>query len=334
VERCKKPKQRKAFRFAEKRRRKVGCVMRKIVLALAVLLLAAPTWAAVNVDCVLVPVPGPNYVVAVTYEVTDTNDIRAFGIRIDVNNGATISDIDVNDTDYYIFPGSIDINDTTGEVDANGSAVADGGNGQSYMILEMGSLYAAEDAKHPIKPPQSGTICTFKVSKECVVTLSRDAERGGVVMENGSDYAGSLGSVIVLYDDCMSRSDPNWAEFDFVERPECWCYPRQCHGDADGKKEGSFLAGYWYVGEDDLDIMSLGWLVKDTENGGRGILDLEVGGVPVACADYTHSQEGSFLAGYWRIGEDDLDEMSLYWLKKEGTGEEAATDCPPGNRIP
>lgn len=277
--------------------------MRKFVLVLIVLLLSASAWAAVTVNCTAVD-PGNTYEVLVSYSVTDSNDVRAFGIRIDVNNGATISNIDVNDKDYYIFPGSIDINDTTGEVDAYGQAVAEGGNGQSYMILEMGSLYAATDPCHTTAPAKSGTICTFETNKECVVSLSRDTDRGGVVMEDGSDYA-SLSGCSLAYADCFPQAHPDWAEYDAVGRPPCWCYPRQCHGDADNTEhtEKGKLYNFW-VGAPDLGVLALGWYKPDEDPNFSSFI----------CADFDHSSHIEKGIPYsFRCGVPDLGIMATYW---------------------
>jgi hypothetical protein len=136
---------------------------------------------------------------------------------------------------------------------------------------------------------------------------------------------------------CYLWEGQTQAEYDYwvgSGKPECWCYPRQCHGDANGKKQGSFIAGYWYVGSDDLDIMSLGWMVKEPPHG-PGILGLELNGVPVACADFAHDKQGNVIMYSWRIGSNDLDEMSLYWLVKEPPkGPGTPADCQPGNRTP
>ena len=129
---------------------------------------------------------------------------------------------------------------------------------------------------------------------------------------------------------------PDEADWDAAGRPICWCFPRQCHGDADGIRHGfSPIIGYWWVGQPDLEIMVPGWLVKDPPKG-PGILNQFVAGRAVACGDFGHDLHGfSPVIGYWRIGQPDLEEMVLYWLEKEpdkGTGTPA--DCVPGNRAP
>ncbi|MCK5565761.1 MAG: DNRLRE domain-containing protein [Planctomycetes bacterium] len=124
----------------------------------------------------------------------------------------------------------------------------------------------------------------------------------------------------------------DWVSFG---KPDCWCYPRQCHGDADGKSVGSLFAGYTYVNTDDLNIMSAGWLIKDAPHG-PGIAGLTgPNGEPAICADFDRAKLGSPFAGYTRINTIDLNLMSLYYLVKEppkGTG--TPPDCLPGNRTP
>jgi hypothetical protein len=290
--------------------------MRKFVLVLIVLLLSASAWAAVTVNCTSI---GSGQV-QINYAVTDSNNIRAFGIRVDVNNGATISSIDVNDKDYYIFPGSIDINDTTGEVDGYGSAVAEGGDANTYMILEMGSLYAAEDPCHTTEPDSSGTICTFEVSKECTVSLSRDTDRGGVVMEDGSDYA-SLNGCAVAYFGCFPQAHADWSIWDTVGRPDCWCYPSQCYGDLDNAVTGDSKQGYLKVSAPDLTIFMSGWDIKEPPHG-PGLTGTQI------CGDLGHDLTGDSKQGYVRVSAPDLTTFMNWWDVKEAPiGPGVPADC-------
>jgi hypothetical protein len=135
---------------------------------------------------------------------------------------------------------------------------------------------------------------------------------------------------------CYGPTDANFANWmdPNIHRPTCWCYPRQCHGDADGKKTGTTATGFIYVGQPDMDIMSAGWLVKDPPKG-TGIANLTVGGVPVACGDFARNRTGTVSTGFIRISQPDLDKMSLYWgVKEPAKGPGTPANCGPGNRNP
>ena len=303
---CKKPRRGRACCSAEeKTKRKVGCVMKKILLVLTVLALTAPCWAAVSVSCTAV---GGD--VTVSYAVTggDPNNIRAFGLQIDVNNGATIiiDEVnDVNDADYYIFPSSIVI-DGDGNVTDYGKGVAAGGNGSSTMTLEMGSLYAAEDTAHPCEPPQSGVICTFSVSKECTVSIVNDTARGsgGVVMEDGEDYA-TLTGCVVGYFHCLSQSHGDWAQYDAMGRPDSWCGPKQCHGDADNADEQISRGVYTSVGFQDFMILAAGY--NNPSYSGDPTVDTWI------AADFDHAEEQVSRGVYTRVGFQDFMILAGYY---------------------
>ena len=104
---------------------------------------------------------------------------------------------------FNIYPGSIDINDATGAIDDYGSVVCDssvylvdtlpgpfdhltGPNtppkaDSNGMTVEMASLYVgAANA-----PGNSGELFRFMVDKACNVTITENAIRGGVLLEDG-----------------------------------------------------------------------------------------------------------------------------------------------------
>jgi hypothetical protein len=279
--------------------------MRKIVLALLVLLLTVPAMATVEVRCAQV---SDTDQVTVTYDVDDGNNFRAFGIEISVDNGASISNLDVNDRDYYIFPGSIDINDAGG-VDDWGSAIA--AQDSNSFILEMGSLYAAEDPCHTTAPPTSGLLCSFYVSGDCNVAIANDAARGGVVMED-LDFAGSVDLIgcSVDYDKCMSSAHPDYVQWGLVGEPNGWCasyIPRQCHGDADGRSQGK--ANYW-VSTWDLDVLVGAWNKSYALIAGQTVLTGGGDNVPMINADFDHLPQGK---GNYRVSTWDLDILVASW---------------------
>jgi hypothetical protein len=113
----------------------------------------------------------------------------------------------------------------------------------------------------------------------------------------------------------------DWVAFG---RPDCWCYPRQCHGDADGEVGGSEKAGYYYVGPTDLNVLVPAWLVREPPFG-PGIASVPNG----ICADFAHDQGGSSKSGYYRVGPSDLNILVANWLKKEPPyGPGVLADCP------
>ena len=321
--------------------------MKKTFFALLVLMLAGQVMAA-NVVITVVPDGDANDTnMAFINFVSDVN-VRAFALNIEVTAGVNIVDVnnyfegDCNATSkgFGIFLDTIngiDVNDKGG-VEEWGSPVADAcspgaagtGIGTSKVVIGMGALY--EDGNQPLL---SGTLCKIRVNGSCTVNVTEeDTYRGGVVLEDGTSTDANLtGATNVPLDDCYLNYADH-AEYVAAGRPECWCYPRQCHGDADGLAQGSVKFGFKYVDTDDLDIMSAGWKVLDPPKG-SGILGLTVNGVPVACADFAHNTQGSVKFGFKRIDTDDLDLMSAYWKVLEppkGSGTPA--NCTPGNRTP
>ncbi|UCG56053.1 MAG: fibronectin type III domain-containing protein [Phycisphaerales bacterium] len=132
-------------------------------------------------------------------------------------------------------------------------------------------------------------------------------------------------SEVILSGDmcCFSSAHPAFSDWFAAGKPACWCYLRQCHGDADGNKAGSSKAGYYYVGPSDLNVLVASWMVKEAPYG-PGIASIEHG----ICADFARDQEGSAKTGFYRVGPSDLNVLVANWLRKEppqGTGIEP--DC-------
>lgn len=159
--------------------------MKNIMLVLAVCLLAAPALAAVTIECNQIDVN----TVEVSYDAAgEPNLMRAIALDITVDNGQTITGVNDIDPNYYIHPGSFSYNAGTGEV--SGSLVCDPGYAETLpgldsngITIEMGSLYVGA----PNAPAAQGVLFTFTVSGDCNVTVTENAIRGGVVMED-PDY--------------------------------------------------------------------------------------------------------------------------------------------------
>jgi hypothetical protein len=114
---------------------------------------------------------------------------------------------------------------------------------------------------------------------------------------------------------------PDYVEWLNVGKPDCWCYPRQCHGDSDDAIEGNSKTGYYYVGYNDLNMLLAGFKVLEPDFGpgiatvsdfdnfgyanGRGI-----------CGDNQHDVEGNSKTGYYRVGYNDLNQLVGYAFKR------------------
>lgn len=313
--------------------------MKKMILTLAVVLLAAPAWATVSIT--LTGLGGG--VIQIGYDATsETEYVRAFALNV-VATGGNITGIDdyaVGDDNggYGIFPGSfagnITVNPTTGQVDSwvgnpnPYTPVAPAGDPDALgdipgpaITIEMGSLYTTA------RPGKTGVLCTItveeSVSKVCV---TGNAIRGNVVLENASEA--TLSPLEVCWTgDCFPSTHPKYAEWVAVGKPRCWCLKRQCYGDVDGVKEGSDKKGYAYVKYMDLNVLVAGWPVLEPPKG-PGIGTVTYNGIAGVCADSARDKEGSDKKGYYRVHYNDLNKLVASWpILEPPKGPGLPTDC-------
>ncbi len=296
--------------------------MRKTFFVLVVAMLTTPMWAAVTITATDLG----EGVVAIGYSSDETMLVRAFALDITVDAGTidAISDFAVGDDNngYGIFPANfsryITVDPATGEVSdwsvAGYSPVADGndpgalgGLGTNGITIEMGSLY---DTK---APATQGRLCTVTCSETCLLTITTNATRGNVVLENASEAAVDLtgaANVQITIGAIASYTGPQMDEWVAVGKPDCWCAginPRQCHGDADGASEGKNM--YW-VSTNDLDILIAAWNKPLELLSGNQI-----------CADFDHLSEGKNM---YRVSTNDVEILIANWQLVDAP----APDCP------
>jgi len=94
---------------------------------------------------------------------------------------------------------------------------------------------------------------------------------------------------------------PDYNEWVEVGMPDCWCYSRQCQGDADGDKHG--LNDYWVNGTD-LVILRDAWNKPLDQLAGDEI-----------CADFDHDSQGK---RDYRVSTHDLAIMRDNWQIPDG----------------
>lgn len=160
-------------------------MLKRVLILLVIILPALASKAAVFLTCTDLG----DGVVQLSYDSTqEAYRVRGFGLDIRVSHGVVTSVGNLS-SDYWIYPGSIVIRGD--EVVDFGTPVADpnfpgtlGGLGTDGITIEMGSLYDPDDPVHNTPPPFSGVLLTFTVSAGCDVTITENAIRGGVVLED------------------------------------------------------------------------------------------------------------------------------------------------------
>ena len=293
--------------------------MKKLIVILA-LLIATPAFAALSVYC-----EATGSVVAVKYSGADVNNLpAAFGLSLTTDNSETLTlqtgfktgESTNASPGYGIFPGSINLDTPATPVWNNPVAdpcdePAGDADASSFVIVELGALY--DDDFNA--PGTSGTLCEFLASGDCTVTLEdEDTYRAGVVLEDGTTVDVNTTCAVIVATDCFpggNPSGPNTAEYDewvLVGKPDCWCHPRQCQGDADGRSEGK---GNTWVALVDLTVLKAAWNKNLAAVQGNSTV---VGDPPLAvdwiCADFDHASEGKGLV---RAAVEDLTILKANW---------------------
>lgn len=280
--------------------------MRKVMLLIAVLCIAAPAMAASNVT--ITASDDDVNCITIAYE-SDGNLIRAFALDIELDDpNVPIIKVKVEETDYRIYPSQIEIDN--GEVIAYNTPYAPDDLNDANLGIEMGSLYTTDtnyagdaNAGYNLIPPADGNLLKIYVDANLIgsdgdgndvnYTVTLNTISGGVVMEDPEESA----NVVINLDDgvidldaqqeCMAPTNPQYAEWLAAGSPKCWCYEHQCNGDADGEQQ---FGAFWVL-SNDLPIFIGAY--------GKNDASLPPGG---ECANFDHlKQFGSF-----QVLSDDL----------------------------
>jgi len=294
--------------------------MRTMILALAVVLLAAPAWAVVTITLTDLG----NNEIAIGYDATSEAElVRAFALDVNVAGGTIvdINDYAVGDDNhgYGIFPGNFSLYIT---VQANGTVTnwddpnytpvapsddpgALGGLGTDGITIEMGSLY---DGNAPAK---SGVLCTVTVSEGTTsLCVNGNAIRGNIVMESAAEKVPLQACINIGPADCFPSTFATYADWVTYGKPKCWCNKAidptatgnyQCEGDADGITSGAPFQYRIYTG--DLNAVVANWKKK---MGAAGLNP---------CADIDHKSSGAPFQ--YRVYTADLNKVVGNWKKKD-----------------
>jgi parallel beta-helix repeat protein len=161
----------------------------------------------------------------------------------------------------------------------------------------------------------------------CVDAGDPDGTYTGQVDIDGDSRTGDVIDIGADEFDCFDNGHDDYEEWIAAGKPDCWCYPRQCYGDADGKVQGGAGPGYRWVYINDLNIYAAAYGVEDPNLVGV----LAPDGINyLACADFDHKKQGNV-----RVGSDDLDLLTVYYgVKEPPKGPGVPSDCEPGNMAP
>jgi hypothetical protein len=124
------------------------------------------------------------------------------------------------------------------------------------------------------------------------VTIIVNEIRGGCVDEDAAEVEPTIGTCVadLPVSECLGAGDPGYARWSTtLGKPDCWCYKKQCRGDADG----AFL-GPIPVSLDDLNIL-------------RAAINLVVLPPGGECADFDH-----LMLGPIPVSLNDLTIMRTY----------------------
>jgi len=188
------------------------------------------------------------------------NTIRG-GIVLENGNTATATNLPLTQTIAFVVcpipPASITY------------PAADGNNGR-YQI----SWPAAANATgYILQRSADGGVTWTTIYTGSATTVCDDVNAGSYTYQvcstaascsNSAFTTGSSPCAVVL---CFPTSEPNMTTWKNLGKPRCWCYQRQCLGDATGTSEGTSRTGYNRVGTPDLNIFLKSWQVLEPPKG-------------------------------------------------------------------
>jgi hypothetical protein len=209
--------------------------------------------------------------------------------------------------EYVVYFGSIQFATDPNYISNYGDPVAPntdpdalGGLGTTGITCELGAL---EPADGGTKPPASGDLFKIQLTDptsagSCVLTIAGEPTRGECVLVDGSPANIKSSGCTVLFD-CMATTNPRYADWvdwkgngpDAGDKPDCWCYQKQCHGDIDGALFGPFP-----VAANDFTALKAAISIPTAMLPDPGI-----------CADLNHAPFGPF-----RVASDDFAELKRW----------------------
>jgi hypothetical protein len=141
------------------------------------------------------------------------------------------------------------------------------------------------------------------------MSVAENATRGGIVLTDPSVAPTVVltGGPVTCDDECFPASNSTYDDWVAMDKPDCWCSPFQCDGDADGVASVPLK---YRIYSGDLAMVVDNWKRKINDP----LLD--------PCADIDH--KGSVPLKY-RVYSNDLSTVVNNWKKKDS---QLPGDCP------
>jgi hypothetical protein len=307
--------------------------MKKMLLAVAVLLISAPVFAG-TISFTATPDPG-NGTCTITYTVTEgTANPVAMALDVDVTSGGPIASIDGMDSFFDVFidsaydmeqvtPGSYTydpespVGVPSAEQDEAGQLILPSSN----FCISMGGL-GGLDGNNLASPPATGTVAVLHANVDSSGEITLNQLRGGIVDTEG-EYMQIAEGILPLafeitvippcFPDTPDYAD-QYAQYMLYRAegidPNCWCGPPhddgyQCDGDANND-ENYFE---WRVYSSDVARLADSWKALITDEN----ID--------PCADFAHDE--NYFG--WRVYTTDLGILVDNW---KALTDDLPGDCP------
>jgi hypothetical protein len=312
----------------QEEKEKGRCCMKRL-MAILVLVVAVPAMAAVNFTAT----DAGNGKLQIAYTTTDGDLPRGVALRISLTNGAvvdTTAALVVNPAFNafidYAYSNPLNYAVGAGHPLAKATEAGALAANASDFSVSMGVL--DQTGNQGAGPATAANLITIQLkgpSANTTATITGDTLRGPASGVVGSVLTSNLPiSAVVNFAviKCVKADAPFFAAWQAFGEPACWCYARNCKGDADGKSQGLAATGIWYVGTNDLNILVAAWQVKESPKG-PGVLSITNG----ICADFNRDQQGLVATGVWRVGTNDLNKLVANWQVKEPTKGPGIGDC-------
>jgi hypothetical protein len=283
--------------------------MKKFLSLIMVLTLTGMVAAADPCDVDFDPCDIGDGQLRIAYTVNGDTNPRGIALKISLSDGAYIvgaGDVLSSDPCYnvnidYAYdpctgdPCDYQIGEGHPLADADGPGVPD--PCVSVFSICMGSL--DQSGNQDAGPSASDDLITLQLhfsGSDTTATIQVDSLRGGVV---GSQLTTNLPIQQVVkapVTDCVKQSAPFHSLWVTWGKPDCWCYHRNCRGDANGAKLGS----YW-VQTADLNIFKTAYFKTITQ------LQTIPNGI---CCDFNRAKLGSY-----HVQTADLNIFKQYYFK-------------------